>query len=194
LGIIEQGPCLSKERTLYWNTERSRDDAVHDGKSWQCPESLFLHRSQPGVSSDTVYNMSQNESERKLPELQMDPAELEQLRSRYVELIGFVPPRIQARTDLLARVDPELLSMQEALRAHAMYPACFDTKTAQLMLFGMLLVQLSDAAHLHARAAHRAGATWEELSAVVGLAFLFRGLSAANLGAQIIQELAKNSG
>jgi 4-carboxymuconolactone decarboxylase len=140
------------------------------------------------------YDMSQTEDERKLPDLQMDPAELEQLRSRYVELIGYVPPRIQARTDLLARLDPELLSMQEALRAHAMYPNCFDTKTAQLMLFGMLLVQLSDAAHLHARAAYRAGATWEELNAVVGLAFLFRGLSAANRGAQILQELAKDPG
>src|SRR5216684_5427362 len=140
------------------------------------------------------YNMSQTEDERKLPELQMDPTELEELRRRYVELIGFVPPRIQARTDLLARLDPELLSLQEATRAHAMYPECFDTKTAQLMLFGMLLVQLSDAAHLHGRAAYRAGATWEELSAVVGLAFLFRGLSAANLGAQIIQELAKTLG
>jgi 4-carboxymuconolactone decarboxylase len=99
------------------------------------------------------YNMSQSERERQLPDVQMDLAELEEVRRRYVELIGFVPPRIQARTDLLARVDPELLSMQEALRAHAMYPECFDTKTAQLMLFGMLLVQLSDAAHLHARAA-----------------------------------------
>lgn len=138
--------------------------------------------------------MSQSEDERKLPELQMDPAELEQIRSRYVELIGYVPPRIQARTDLLARVNPQLLSMQEAIRAHAMYPECFDTKTAQLMLFGMLLVQLSDATHLHARAAYRAGASWEELSAVVDLAFLFRGLSAANLGAQILQELAKNPG
>jgi len=138
--------------------------------------------------------MSQSEDERKLPELQMDPTELEQIRSHYVDLIGFVPPRIQARTDLLARVDPELLSMQEAIRAHAMYPECFDTKTAQLMLFGILLAQLSDAAHLHARAAYRAGASWEELSAVVGLTFLFRGLSAANLGAQIIQELAKNPG
>ena len=61
--------------------------------------------------------MSQTEDERKLPELQMDPNELEELRRRYVELIGFVPPRIQARTDLLARLDPELLSMQEAIRA-----------------------------------------------------------------------------
>jgi alkylhydroperoxidase/carboxymuconolactone decarboxylase family protein YurZ len=141
------------------------------------------------------HNMSQSESnserEHMLPDLQMDVAELEQVRQRYVELIGFVPPRIQARTDLLARLDPELLSLQEALRAHAMYPKCFDTKTSQLMLFGMLLAQLSDAAHLHARAAYRAGATWEELTAVVNLAFLFRGLSAANRGAQIIQELAK---
>src|SRR5947208_4467870 len=125
------------------------------------------------------YNMSQTEDERKLPDIQMDLAELEELRRRYVELIGFVPPRIQARTDLLARIDPELLSMQEAIRAHAMYPECFDTKTAQLMLFGMLLVQLSDAAHLHGRAAYRAGATWEELSAVVRAALLLRPLSAA---------------
>src|SRR5258708_39799873 len=99
--------------------------------------------------------MGEAEDERKLPELQMDLTELEELRRRYVELIGFVPPRIQARTDLLARLDPELLSMQEAMRAHAMYPECFDTKTAQLMLFGMLLVQLSDPAHLHARSAYR---------------------------------------
>lgn len=134
--------------------------------------------------------MSQNNRKEKLPELQIPSEELEALRQRYTELIGFVPPRIQARTDLLARLDPELLSMQEAIRAHAMYPACFDTKTAQLMLFGMLLVQLADASHLHARAARRAGATWEELSAVVSLAFLFRGLSAANFGAQIIQEIA----
>ncbi len=133
--------------------------------------------------------MTQGNGE-KLPELHMDPQEIEALRQRYVDLLGFVPPRIQARTDLLGRLDPELLTMQENIRAHAMYPSCFDTKTAQLMLFGMLLVQLVDAATLHARAARRAGATWEELSAVVNLAFLFRGLSAANRGAQILQELA----
>ncbi len=135
--------------------------------------------------------MSQTGGEDVLPDMQMDPAELEEIRQRYVELIGFVPPRIQARTDLLARLDPEFLSMQETIRKYAMYPQSFDTKTAQLMLFGMLLVLLSDAAHLHARAARRSGASWEELSAVVNLAFLFRGLPAANLGAQIIQEIAK---
>ncbi len=140
--------------------------------------------------------MSQNEGNRPgdsqgLPPLKMDEAEVEALRQVYVDLIGFVPPRIQARTDLLARLDPELLTMQEAIRRRAMYPTCFDTKTAQLMLFGMLLMTLADAARLHAIAARRAGATWEELSAVVNLAFLFRGLPAANLGAQIIQGIAE---
>ena len=135
--------------------------------------------------------MSSTEGENQLPELKIDQAKLEEMRQKYVELIGFVPPRIQARTDLLGRLDPQFLTMQEELRLHAMYPECFDTKTAQLMLFGMLLVLLSDAAHLHARAAYRAGASWEELSAVANLAFLFRGLPAANLGAQIIQEIVK---
>jgi alkylhydroperoxidase/carboxymuconolactone decarboxylase family protein YurZ len=82
--------------------------------------------------------------------------------------------------------------MEEAIRQRLMYPPCFDTRTAQLMLFGMLLMTLSDAAHLHAIAARRAGASWEELNAVVGLAFLFRGLPAANRGAQIIQEIARS--
>jgi 4-carboxymuconolactone decarboxylase len=126
-----------------------------------------------------------------LPERTMSTEELERLRSVYVDLVGFVPPRIQARTDLLSRLDPEGLRLQEEMRRHFMYPRCFDVKTAQLMLFGMLLMNLQDAAKLHAIAARRAGATWEELTAVVGLAFLFRGLSAANYGSQILQELAQ---
>lgn len=126
-----------------------------------------------------------------LPERQIDDSAVEAYRSFYRELIGFVPPRIAARTDLLSRLDPELLAMEEDVRRRAMYPACFDVKTAQLMLFGMLLMTLADATRLHAIAARRAGATWEEMSAVVNLAFLFRGLPAANLGAQIIQEIAE---
>ncbi len=128
-----------------------------------------------------------------LPERQIPVEKVEEYRDFYTELLGFVPPRIQARTDLLARLDPELLAMQEELRRHCMYPACFDTKTAQLMLFGMLLVNLQDAARLHALGAYRAGATFEELSAVVNLAFLVRGLSAANLGAEILQGIANHT-
>ena len=67
----------------------------------------------------------------------------------------------------------------------------FDVKTAQLMLFGMLLMDMNDAAPLHGIAARRAGATWEEMQAVVSLAFLFRGLSAANRGAELLANIAK---
>ena len=128
-----------------------------------------------------------------LPPRQISDEQVEMYRQFYEELIGFVPPRIQARTDFLARVDPELLAKQEEIRRYCMYPEVFDVKTTQLMLFGMLLMTLSDAARLHGLAAYRAGATFEELSAVVGLAFLFRGLPAANLGAEIIQNFAKES-
>ncbi|HEX9839064.1 MAG TPA: carboxymuconolactone decarboxylase family protein [Anaerolineales bacterium] len=137
--------------------------------------------------------MSEPSSFAALPERQIPDEQVEEYRGAYIELLGFVPPRIQARTDLLARVDPELLAMQEELRRHCMYPDCFDTKTSQLMLFAILLTNLQDAAKLHALAAYRAGATFEELSAVVNLVFLFRGLSAANLGAEILQGIAKAS-
>jgi 4-carboxymuconolactone decarboxylase len=126
-----------------------------------------------------------------LPPRQLTEAELAALRAPYEELIGFVPPRIEARTELGARLDPELLRLQEDVRLRAMYPACFDVKTAQLVLFGILLALMGDAARLHAIAARRAGASWEELHAVVGLAYLFRGLPAANLGAEILRKLAE---
>ena len=129
----------------------------------------------------------------QLPDRQVPDEKIEEYRDKYVELLGYVPPRIHARTDLLARLDPELLAMQENIRKRCMYPECFDVKTAQLMLFGMLLVNLQDAAKIHAVAAYRAGATFEELSAVVNLAYLFRGLSAANLGAQMLQSIAEEN-
>ena len=118
-------------------------------------------------------------------------ATLDERNAIYQELIGFVPPRIEARMAVTGALDPQLLDMQETMREHAMYPKCFDTKTAQLMLFGMLLMDMSDAAQLHAIAARRAGASWEEMQAVISLCFLFRGLPAANRGAEILANLAK---
>jgi len=128
-----------------------------------------------------------------LPERQIPDEQIDVYRKFYVELLGFVPPRIQARTDWLARLDPELLTMQEELRRHCMYPGCFDTKTSQLFIFAIMLANLQDAAKLHAIAAYRAGATLEELTAVVNFVFLFRGLSAANLGAEILQGIVKQA-
>ena len=82
-------------------------------------------------------------------------ATLDERNAIYQDLIGFVPPRIEARMAVTGALDPQLLDMQERMREHAMYPKCFDTKTAQLMLFGMLLMDMSDAAQLHAIAARR---------------------------------------
>ncbi|TFZ02612.1 carboxymuconolactone decarboxylase family protein [Ramlibacter henchirensis] len=108
----------------------------------------------------------------------------------YEELIGFVPPRIEARLNVTGALDPKLVELQEQMRAHAMYPRSFDVKTAQLMLVGMLMMDGSDAAVLHAMAARRAGATWQELQDVISLCFLFRGLGAANKGAEMLANLA----
>ncbi|CAD6544893.1 hypothetical protein LMG27952_04206 [Paraburkholderia hiiakae] len=109
----------------------------------------------------------------------------------YKDLVGFVPPRIAARLAVTGALDPALLRLQEEVRHHALYPDCFDTKTAQLMVFGMLLAKLLDAAMLHARAARRAGATWEEMQAVVSLAYLYGGIPCANRGAEIMAQLAE---
>lgn len=109
----------------------------------------------------------------------------------YRELLGFVPPRIQARIAVTGTIDPAILDMQEEVRVHAMYPSCFDDKTSQLMLFGILLMGSNEAAVVHAHAARRAGATFEELQAVVNLVFLYRGLPAANAGGEILLILAE---
>jgi len=111
--------------------------------------------------------------------------------ANYRALVGFVPPRIESRLRVTGALDPTVLDMQEAMRDYAMNPACFDTKTAQLMLFGMLLMDLSDASLMHGVAARRAGASWEEMQAVVSLCFLFRGLPGANRGAECIAEIAR---
>lgn len=115
----------------------------------------------------------------------------EQRYQIYKDLIGFLPPRIEARINVTGALSPDLLELQEQMRVLAMYPKCFDVKTSQLMLFGMLLMDMNDAAPLHGIAARRAGASWEEMQAVVSLAFLFRGLSAANRGAELLANIAK---
>src|SRR5574344_1250945 len=51
------------------------------------------------------------------------------------------------------------------LSQHVLAPKCFDDKTVQLFVFAILLGQLRDAALMHARAARKAGASWEEMQA-----------------------------
>jgi 4-carboxymuconolactone decarboxylase len=117
------------------------------------------------------------------------PEELHRLAEPYHKLIGYLPPRVAARHRITAAIDRRVVTMQEELRSHVMAPACFDDKTTQLLAFAMLMMDLSDAAKMHAVAARRCGATWEELQAVVSLCFLFRGIPAANRGAALLMEL-----
>jgi hypothetical protein len=119
------------------------------------------------------------------------PSAVQRAAETYCEMLGFLPPRVEARLHVTGALDPALLALQETIRSHAMNPACFDPKTVQLMVFGMLMVDLSDAATIHGIAARRAGASWEEMQAVVSLAYLFRGVSAANRGADVLARIAE---
>lgn len=104
----------------------------------------------------------------------------------YMELLGFLPHRVESRLNFTGALDPQMVDLQERMRTHAMGTQHIDPKTVQLMLFGMLLMDGNDAAETHAIASRRAGAGWPELQAVINLCFLFRGLPAANRGADIL--------
>ncbi len=113
----------------------------------------------------------------------------EEYEKIYEELIGFTPPKIKDRISAGLECDPELLVMVENLRKYAMYPKSMDVKTAQMILFGILLSHIAPASEYHARGAMRAGATKKELHDVAGLAFLFRGLPAFNLAAEVLNKI-----
>ena len=110
------------------------------------------------------------------------------LAETYKDLLGFIPPRVNDRLNITSVLDPQSMEMQEAIRTHAMETPCFDPKTTQIIIFAMLMMDLSDAALTHAIAARRCGASWEELQAAISLCYLFRGLPAANRGASVLAE------
>jgi 4-carboxymuconolactone decarboxylase len=106
-----------------------------------------------------------------------------------VELFGKLPPLPSARFEFSSEVNPEFLRLSERLRAHAFYSNVFDIKTTHLILFGMLLVEHNAAAQMHALAARRAGATWQELHKVVELAAATKSLGPANQGTSMLKSL-----
>jgi len=113
--------------------------------------------------------------------------ELTRFRETYAELFGMVPPLPAARFEFSGEINPEFLRLSERLRAHAFYSDVFDVKTTQLILFGMLLVEHNAAAQMHAIAARRAGATWQELQKVVELAAATKSLGPANQGGAMLK-------
>src|SRR6201999_624843 len=128
-------------------------------------------------------------SREKVKRMTEKPATLDQLESRYTEMIGFTPPKIAKRLKLGMQVDPALVTALEDWRIAALTPKALDQKTVQLMSFAILLVQTSEAAANHAKAAVRAGATLDELHASAGIAALFRGVAAFNLAGEILSTL-----
>ncbi len=115
---------------------------------------------------------------------------LEAYGPAYIDLLGWVPPRVQARFAITGCLDHELVRLQERMRSHAMNTPHLQPKMVQIILFGMLLMDGNDAAETHCMAARRCGASWEELQASVSLCFLFRGLPGANRGADILARVA----
>lgn len=124
-----------------------------------------------------------------MPQTNSLPPDIAAFRDSYAELFGFLPPLPTAKFEFSADIDPEALRLAEQLRAHAFYSNVFDSKTTQLILFGMLLTTSAGAARFHALAARRAGATWEELHKVVELATAVAALGPINNGSALLNEL-----
>lgn len=122
------------------------------------------------------------------PKDELSP-DLTQFRDSYVELFGSLPPLPAARFEFSCEINPEFLRLVEQLRAHALYSDVFDIKTTHLILFGMLLVEHNAAAQMHALAARRAGANWQELHKVVELASATGALGPANQGSAMLKTL-----
>ena len=117
---------------------------------------------------------------------ELDP-ELAKFRDSYVEMFGHLPPLPGGRLAFSGEIDPEFLRDAERMRSRAFYNKAFDTKTTQLILFGMLLVEHNQiAAQAHASAARRAGASWEELHTVVELATATGALYPFNQGSALL--------
>jgi len=117
------------------------------------------------------------------------PDDLVAFRDSYVALFGALPALPSARFEFSGETDPQALRLIEQLRAHAFHSDVFDIKTTNLMLFGMLLVEHHPAAHMHALAARRAGASWLELHKVVELASATGALAPANQGSALLKTL-----
>ena len=121
-------------------------------------------------------------------------ADLVKFRDSYVELFGVLPPLPSAKFEFSGEVNPEFLRLSEQLRAHAFYSEVFDIKTTHLILFGMLLIEHNAAAQMHAIAARRAGASWEELHKVMELASATKSLGPANQGSAMLKAVRDKEG
>jgi len=115
---------------------------------------------------------------------------LDDYKASYVELFGEVPEVPGKRFDDLAEISPDFVHAFERLRAVGFDSDVFDVKTTQLIAFAHLLRAGHFAAYWHARAARRAGASWQELVKVVEIGVSTDGgMQVINDGITVIERL-----
>ncbi len=124
------------------------------------------------------------------PDLPDLPEHLRPFRDGYVELFGEMPEVPGDRFRQFGAVSPDFVEAFERLRAVGFTSDVFDVKTTQLIAFAHLLRAGHFAAYWHARAARRAGASWEELSKVVEIGVSTDGgMQVIREGGQILERL-----
>ena len=115
---------------------------------------------------------------------------LDDYKASYFELFGEMPEVPGKRFDDIAEISPDFVDAFERLRAVGFYSDVFDVKTTQLIAFAHLLRAGHFAAYWHARAARRAGASWQELVKVVEIGVSTDGgMQVINDGIKVIERL-----
>ena len=120
---------------------------------------------------------------------------VQSIRSSYLELVGHVPPSIEARLSLADQTG-RMAAVEEieALRTELIMANPLGRKVGQLVHFGQLLALGQAApARLHPGAAYKAGATLAELLGVAELALITSGIPNYSLGVEILSELTPNN-
>lgn len=126
----------------------------------------------------------------------MSQSGLDEVRQRYVDLFGAVPPGIERRLTLGERADRiDAVIAIEELRNALIHHNALDPKVQQLVHFGQLLAMLRlGPAELHAKAALKAGATLEELMGVAETSLITSGMPSYAAGIDIIHTLLNEYG
>jgi 4-carboxymuconolactone decarboxylase len=113
---------------------------------------------------------------------------LDLIRDRYRELLGYVPENIDQRIELARQVDRlEAIEAIEQLRQTLIHDNPLDSKTQQLVHFAMLIgAGETEPARLHARGALRAGANAAELFGVCETAAIVGGMPAFSRAVKVV--------
>ncbi|MFP4599036.1 MAG: carboxymuconolactone decarboxylase family protein [Persicimonas sp.] len=114
----------------------------------------------------------------------------DEIRSRYIAMLGSVPEGIEQRLRLAERIgDTRSLTAIEGMREALMDHNHLTEKVEQLVHLGMLLVTgHRGPALIHARAALRAGADAAQLFGVCQTAAVVGGMPAFSLGVAVVTE------